>query len=160
MTVDRGFEVFREVLEAMLCENANITATAAAHHPSSPYKHASDITRNPGRAALLKEYVERQDELRRLLERSNKQSKTNLTNKVADLEYKNAQLQAQRDLLIASHRSMILAVGEMGGMAAWRRFFEPWQEAMNSLKAMGAMPNADVLPLVPNHRARNAKTNG
>lgn len=160
MTLDRGLEIFKEVLEAMLSDNANITATAAAHHPSSPYKHASDITRNPGRAALLKQYAERQAELRRLLERTNKQSRTNLTVKIADLEYKVAQLQAQRDLLIASHRSMILAVGEMGGMAAWRRFFEPWQEAINSLKAMGAMPNADVLPLVPNHRARNANKNG
>lgn len=160
MTSDRGLEVFKEALEAMLCENTNVTATAAAHHPLSPYKHASDITRNPARAALLKQYAERQTELRRVMERANKQSKTNLTVKITNLEYKNAQLQAQRDLLIASHKAMILAVGEMGGMAAWQRFFDPWQEAITSLRDMGAMPNADVLPLPPDGSRQKAKTNG
>ena len=160
MIADRGLARLEEVLAVLLNANANISATAAAHHPLSPYKHTSDITRNPARVALVKQYAEKQIELRRVMERADKQSKSNLTIRIADLEHKIAQMQAQRDLLIASHKAMIFAVGEMGGMAAWHRFFKSWQEVIISLRDMGAMPTADVLPLAPDGRSRKAKTNG
>lgn len=154
MTQKQDLTQFEEAFAAMLSENANITATVASKHSLSPYKHASDITRNAARSALLKQYVEKQVKLRRVMEQANKQSKTNLTIRIADLEHKNTQLQAQCDLLIASHKAMILAVGEMGGMAAWGRFFTRWPEGMSSLKEMGALPIADVLPLSPGGRGK------
>jgi hypothetical protein len=144
-----------DVLTTMLEANINISATGAVKHALSPYKHASDITRNPARAGLLKKYTDKQAELRRVMEQADKLSRTNLIRKIADLENKNAQLQTQRDILIASHKAMLLAVGEMGGMAAWHRFFAPWQETIDALKAMEAMPNATVLPLPPNGRRRS-----
>jgi hypothetical protein len=101
--------------------------------------------RTPTRSGLLKKYADKQTELRRVMEQADKLSRTNLIRKIADLENKNAQLQAQRDTLIASHKAMLLAVGEMGGMAAWHYFFASWQETIDSLKPMGAMPSAPVL---------------
>lgn len=59
--------------------------------------------------------------------------------RVKELEQDNA-------LLIASHRAMIMAVGEMGGMRAYRRFFEAHQEALARLERMKAIPET-VTPL-------------
>lgn len=56
------------------------------------------------------------------------------------------ELEQENNLLIASHRAMIMAVGEIGGMRAYRRFFEAHQEALAKLEKMKAIPET-VTPL-------------
>lgn len=147
MSGNRDLSALERLLEAMLVENENITARGVTRRSGSPFKHASDITRNRDRAALVESYREKQAGLRALSEKFDKQSRSNLTRRIAELEEKLAATRTQRDTLIASHRAMLLAVGEMGGIAAWKRFFDQWRDAKESLHKMGAMPKADVRTL-------------
>lgn len=134
------------VLQRMLNDNVVISARSVIREQDCPFKHASDITRQPERKALLDQYQARQSELRALVEKTDKQSRTNLQARVARLTQENSTLKAERDLLIASHKAMLLAVGEMGGMAAWRKFFPAWEEIRQQLAALQALPNAEILP--------------
>lgn len=137
---------FETILQRMLNDNVVITARSVTREQGCPFKHASDITRQPERKALLDQYKARQSELRALVEKTDKQSRTNLQARVARLTQENETLQAERDLLIASHKAMLLAVGEMGGMAAWRKFFPAWEETRQQLTALQALPSAKILP--------------
>lgn len=73
-----------------------------------------------------------------------------LAAKVARLTQENEVLKGERDLLVASHKAMLLAVGEMGGMTAWRKFFPAWEETREQLKQLQALPNAEVFS-TPRH---------
>ena len=59
---------------------------------------------------------------------------------LAEAKRKIAKLEEQNALLIASHQAMIMAVGELGGMRAWRRFFEDYQSIVDRLVDCGAIP--------------------
>lgn len=133
------------VLQRMLNDNVVITARSVIREQDCPFKHASDITRQPERKALLDQYQARQSELHALVEKTDKQSRTNLQARVARLTHENETLKAERDLLIASHKAMLLAVGEMGGMAAWRKFFPAWEETRQQLSALQALPSEKSL---------------
>jgi len=89
-------------------------------------------------------YQQRQVEIRAVVAKADKTSKSSLSSQIARKDQEIETLTAQRDLLIASHRAMILAVGEMGGMKAWRKFFARYQEVVDELRAMGALPSASI----------------
>jgi len=134
-------------LDAMLQENEDISARSVVRRLPDTFKHASDITRHAERRRELETHQERQAALRSLMEKANKQSKANLSQVI---ERKNREIEAlirQRDILIASHKAMILAVSEMGGRKAWLRFFERHQTCVKELEVLGAMPNASVSAL-------------
>ncbi|MBL4539096.1 MAG: hypothetical protein JKP96_10540 [Oceanicaulis sp.] len=61
---------------------------------------------------------------------------------LAEAKRKIAKLEDQNALLIASHQAMIMAVGELGGMRAWRRFFEDYQSIVDRLVDCGAIPQS------------------
>lgn len=133
-----------DALEAMLFENEDISARGAVRRLDGIFKYATDVTRHAERRGLLEKYRQRQAELRAVMEKADKQSKSNLS---AAIERKNREIEAltrQRDLLIASHRAMILAVSEMRGMKAWQRFFERYQDQVDELRQIGAIPTTDV----------------
>lgn len=140
-------QLLGEILEAMLLDDVDITARGVTRRAGSPFRHASDITRVAERKRLLDSYRERQAKLRTVMERADKQSKTNLVSRIAKLEDDKSTAEAERDVLIASHKAMLLAVGEMGGMTAWKQFFTAWDATRASLGRMGALPPADVHPL-------------
>lgn len=121
----------------MLLDDENITARAVVRR--GVFKHASDLTRRPERRALLEKYRARQADLRAIAQKTDKQSKSRLSARIAKQEERIRELEGQRDLLIASHRAMILAVAEMGGMPAWRRFFHEYQDAVDNLKKLQAL---------------------
>lgn len=135
------------LLKGMLDDNITITARSITRLTDSPFKHASDLTRNPDRKRLVEAYQARQQELHALMEKTDKSSRTNLQARVARLVKENEVLKEERELLIASHKAMLLAVGEMGGMAAWRRFFPAWEETRNQLSQLRALPTAEVTEL-------------
>ncbi len=131
-------------LDAMLQDDEDISARGVVRRLPDTFKHASDITRHAERRRALEAHQERQTALRSLMEKTNKQSKANLSQVI---ERKNREIEVlirQRDILIASHKAMILAVSEMGGRKAWLRFFERYQACVEELEALGAMPSASV----------------
>jgi len=135
------------ILKKMLDGNITISARSITRLNDSPFKHASDLTRNPDRRSLVEAYQSRQQELRALIEKTDKSSRTNLQARVARLEKENELLKEELELLVASHKAMLLAVGEMGGMAAWRRFFPTWEETRKQLGQLRALPTAEVTEL-------------
>ncbi|GAA0569635.1 hypothetical protein [Caenispirillum bisanense] len=138
-----------DALDAMLLDNEDISARGAVRHLGGTLKYATDITRHAERRQLLEAYQCRQAELRSLIEKVNKQSKSNLSLAVERKDREIAALARQRDLLIASHKAMILAVSEMRGRQAWLRFFQHYQGCIEELAALGAMPSADVFAFAP-----------
>lgn len=133
------------ILDAMLQENETITARAVARRLDG-VEHASSITRDSWRNARLAEWQDRQAELRRMIERTDKSSKTNLAVALERKDARIRELEERVALLTASHRAMIHAVGEMGGMRAWSRFFDEYRTVLDRLHEIGAMPTKVVAP--------------
>ncbi|RUW64422.1 hypothetical protein [Mesorhizobium sp. M4B.F.Ca.ET.049.02.1.2] len=144
--VDKN-QILEELLEAMIAENETITARAVVRRRDSVFKHATDITRNDARRCMIDRYTKKQDAIRTAVERSSKKSRAKLEQLVATKNTEIQQLQAQRDLLIASHRVMILSVAQMGGFPTWKRFFERYQSTVDNLERMAALPRSDVVVL-------------
>ncbi|WP_374377731.1 hypothetical protein [Dongia sp.] len=140
-------QVLEETLEAMLLDNEDISARAVVRRAPEIFKHASDITRHTERSDILARYRQRQDEMRIIMGKADKQSKANLSAQLLKKNNEIAELTRQRDLLIASHKAMLLAVGQVGGKKAWKAFFETYQEAVDELESMKAMPTAEITPL-------------
>jgi hypothetical protein len=72
--------------------------------------------------------------MRGLTEKARKQSKNSVA---AVMEQKDARirdLEAEVDLLRASHRAMIKAVGELGGMQAWLRLFNRYEALIDQME--------------------------
>jgi hypothetical protein len=59
---------------------------------------------------------------------------------MARLRKRLEETEAHKQLLIASHRAMLSAIGEMGGTRAWLRFFAKDPNALASLDEIGALP--------------------
>jgi len=144
--------LLKEALEAMLADNETITARAAVRRSAGVLKHATDITRNAERSELLDKYAKKQQKIRAAVERSTGLSRKELEKLLVKKNTEIETLQGEKELLIASHRAMILSVAEMGGFATWKRFFERYQEAIDALEAMNALPKAEVLSLPTTER--------
>jgi len=120
------------VLEAMLDADQDITARAASR---ALQVAPSTITRVPSRALLVERYRNDQMRLRRISTLADKTSKANLSKRIDQRDRRIAELEKKVQILTASHRAMLLAVGEAGGMAAWRRFFERYDDVRKELQA-------------------------
>ncbi|WP_420963377.1 hypothetical protein [Brucella sp. IR073] len=140
-------QILEQLLEAMIADNETVTARAVIRRSAGVFKHATDITRNGIRREMVEGYMRKQETIRTAVERSSRRSRTDLERLVATKNAEMEQLQADKQLLIASHRIMILAVAEMGGFPTWKRFFERYQETIDRLEKMNALPQADVVSL-------------
>jgi len=132
------------LLEGMLKENETITARGLVKFSEGAIKNASDITRDNWRNDRLGEWAKRQREMRLLMEKADKTSRTNLQKQLAKKQARIEELEEQVQLLLASHKAMFLSVGENGGMKAWLRFFEDHQEALKALKGWAWNQSADA----------------
>lgn len=139
--------LMEEALEAMLLDDEDITARGLVRRMVGVFKHPTDVTRPKDRRELLEQFRVRQEELRIVIAKADKTSKKKLSARIVRKDEEIEALERQRDLLVASHRAMILAIGELGGMKIWKRFFEAYQAAEDELHALGAMPTATVTPL-------------
>lgn len=142
-------QVLEELLEAMIAEDEDITVRAVCRRSNGVFKHATDITRNEARHGMVKAAITKQEAIRTAVNRSSNKSRAELEKLVAAKNTEIAQLQADKELLIASHRSMILAVAEMGGFPTWKRFFERYQEVIDKLDSMGGIATGEVVTLPP-----------
>ncbi len=142
--------VLREMLEA----DETITARAvASRHPHIQY--ASSITRHSGRRELLARYQAIQDERRGWLKRISKHSRSQTASQMADKDLRIGELEKQIEILRTSHLALIRAVGEMGGMSRWLRFFENYREAREELKALGLLPQTEITMIARSKAERN-----
>lgn len=135
----------RQILEDLLNRDENITARAVARlHPR--INAASSITRSAERSQMLVHYQERQAEFRRWRGKAGKLSGAATASALAQRDIRIAELEAQLELLAASHLAMIRAVGEMGGFSKWAQFYESYSASRARLAQLGALPEAGIEP--------------
>lgn len=144
----QGNELLIKILEDLFDRDEDITARAVARlHPS--IGHASTITRSPHRADLLAQYQAKQREVRSHIGRMAKRSKEKVAADLTSKDQRIAELERQVDILRASHLAMIRAVGELGGMRIWLRFFEDHKTIRDELHRLHVMPDAAVTSMPP-----------
>ncbi|MCU1742005.1 hypothetical protein NTD90_32110 [Pseudomonas sp. 20S_6.2_Bac1] len=105
------------VLESMLENDERITAGAV-----------STLTRDTFRRDLIAHYQQMQMARNQWVERAKKNSQKRLIASLAMKDERIEDLERQVALLTASHKAIILAVGELGGLRAWQRFFSHYDE--------------------------------
>lgn len=133
-------------LRDMLDDNETITVRALVRRMGT-VGHASTITRDRWRMARVVEWQAEQARVRSQIERSDKTSRTNLANQLEIQKARVSELEAERNLMCGAMLAMVQAIGEMGGMRAWHRFFDQHSEALRQLRTIGALPSAAVLPM-------------
>lgn len=122
------------VLEHLLDANEKITYRSIVRHING-LQAASSLTRDPYRRNLVEHYQMLQLQRREWVERERKTSQKNLLNNLADRDQRIRVLEEQVAILTASHKMLILAVGESGGLTAWRRFYDSYDRAKGVLDA-------------------------
>jgi hypothetical protein len=133
-------------LQSLLVSNDDITARAVSRKMSVA---ATTITRIAARMELVKKYQADQNHLRRIAASADKDSKENLVKKLAEQARLIEDLERKVQILTASHRAMLVAVGEVGGMTAWHRFFQKHEAIRSELHNLNAMPSGNVRQIHP-----------
>lgn len=137
----------KEILGDLLEKNEDVTARAVARALGVA---PSTITRKSERARLVEQFRQNQQHLRNLLAKADKTSKGNLVSQIADRDRELEKLKRKIEVLTASHKALMLAVLEHGGIAGYWRFFEAYDGIKHELEAMGATPSD--IPLRANPR--------
>jgi len=126
-----------ELCRDLIAQNKKITIRAVAERAGVAH---TTYSRDPKRKAQ----ITRAREIQRLawtIERSHRgQVEKHESVAMARLHKRLEQAEAHNQLLIASHRAMLSAIGELGGTRAWLRFFANHPNALASLDEIGALP--------------------
>lgn len=117
----------------------------------------STITRSPFRSKLVADAADQQRSIRAIAA-ANKSSTEALVARIAKRDEEIASLQRRINILVASHRAMLLAVGEMGGMDYWQKFFAKYDNIRQALRSLDAMPEPErPVPPTVQHPAKHAR---
>lgn len=148
----------RHALQQMLDRGERISARGVLRHLSD-VRAPSSLTRDPLRRAILDEYRERQAERLAWSERARKQSIARLESVLAARDRTIADLEHRVQLLVASHRALVQAVGEVGGLPKWKQVFERYESCLNEVAETGAVPRGETRagPVSPTLRARRRR---
>lgn len=135
-------KLLQDTLVQMVEDNETISARAITRKLPLVFKSPSSITRDSAvRRSLLDNAIAEQLRIRKIADKDNNKSRKQLIDDTAKLVERLEQVKSDRDLLIISHRMMVRAVGEAGGMAAWLRFFENYKAASERIDKMNANTN-------------------
>lgn len=145
----------REILEQMLESGERISARRVLKHLPE-VRAPSSLTRDPVRGGLLQEFRERQAERLAWTQRGRKQSFARLEKVLAERDRRIVELQHQVQVLVASHRALVQAVGELGGLPSWRKAFQGYERCLDEIAALGAVPE----PKAGNSSRRALRTGG
>ena len=136
---DQVLEKLGSVLDNMLLEDENITTRNIIARLPDLFRHPTDITRPPAIREVYMAAKERQQNIRRAAEKL-KDSKNTLAAKIEKQAMEIASLEADLQLVVASHKAMYAAVGEVGALKAWLAFFEKHQDSLDALTRLKAVP--------------------
>jgi len=91
------------------------------------------VSRNKARRLQVERCADLQESARSISKQTAKISKHKSGLEAARLKERIKELESQVGLLTASHKAMIFAVGELGGLEGWMRFFERYQSVLDDL---------------------------
>ena len=134
----RATDRLPHALEHMLAPGERISARGVLKHLPD-VRAPSSLTRDPVRRAMLEDYRQRQAERQAWTQRARKQSVTRLEVLLADRNRQIAELEHSVQLLVASHRAMVQAVGELAGLPKWKQAFECYEHCLGELDKLGAV---------------------
>lgn len=135
-TIEQEME---RILQEMLDADEELTARGVIRRHSR-LKAASSITRSRERVEILACFKSRQNEFRRWRLRLAKRSSESSAMTLADKDFRIKELERQVSILTYSHVAMIRAVGELGGMVKWSKFFEDYKAVRDELNDLGGFP--------------------
>ena len=132
-----------KVCRELIAQNKKITIRAVAERTGVAH---TTYSRDPKR----KGQITRAQEIQRLawtIDRTHRgQAEKHESVAMARLRKRLEETEARNQLLIASHRAMLSAIGELGGTRAWLRFFANHQNLLTNLDEIGALPE-NVTPI-------------
>lgn len=108
----------------LLDDNSNITARAVATKVGIA---TSSITRDKVRLTIIKEVKIKQDKLHQWKKRQDKISRNKDAEILAQKDKRIYELEQQVKYLQASHKAMILSIGELGGASMYNNLFKKWK---------------------------------
>jgi hypothetical protein len=128
---------------ALIAENKKITIRAVAERTGVAH---TTYSRDPRRKAQITKAQEIQRLAWTIKQTHRGQAAPHESVALARLRQRLDEVEAHNQLLIASHRAMLSAIGELGGTRAWLRLFATQPDALASLGAIGALPE-NVIPI-------------
>lgn len=140
-------ELLKSTLASMIEDDETIAFRSVVRRMTGIFNHATDITRNAERRAELEKAVQQQVKIRSAVTRKSKKSHTELERKIATKNIDVERLTREIDILVASHKTLILAVTQMGGFNTWCKFFADYEEATRLLIDLDALPAELMRPL-------------
>lgn len=132
-------ERLRSALQRMLDRGERISARGVLKHLPD-LRAPSSLTRDPSRRSMLEDFKSRQAERNAWVERAKKQSTARLQKLLADRDERIRELEHEVQLLVASHRAVVEAVGELGGLPVWKKAFDGYERCLQELVHVGALP--------------------
>lgn len=142
-------EFLERVLQMMVEQDIEITFRKVAERSEGRFAHASTFTRRLDLRLAVEAAKSRQKAARQVAAKFSKSSPALLAERLAAAQAEVQALRHQRDLLVAGHRAAILAIGRIGGMKAWREYFADYSGALQDLKELGALPEAEIVRIAP-----------
>lgn len=97
------------------------------------FRYPAAVSRPKELREIYIEAREKQKLVRLSAKKTGHSSRSDLEVRIARHVSRIQELEEQAQILIASHRALYAAVGEMGGSAAWLRFFEKHHRTMEVL---------------------------
>jgi hypothetical protein len=140
-------------LDQMLRSNVKITARAVIRNVES-LGAASSITRDDVRKGYLEEHQARQAAVLKHQKGLEKEVRGRAAELLARKDAEIVELKHQIALLTASHIAIVRAAGERGAKG-WKDLFDGYSKSLDELKALGALPLADVHSLPSNGKGNS-----
>lgn len=133
----------------MLEADETISTRSIMKRMPADFAYPTSVSRPKELRPIYEKAVRDQKRIRAAAKALARTSGSEAESKIARRDLRIEELEDQVQLLIASHRALYAAVGEMGGGAAWLRFFESHQRALEMLDQLGARtPPLPALRLV------------
>lgn len=142
----------------MVDQDVDLTFRKVVEHSQGRFRHASTFTRRRDLRAEVEAAQRHQSAIRRVACKVSKSSPAILSERLAAAEAEVRDLKRQRELLVASHRAAILAIGKIGGMKAWREYFPIYSDAISSLQKLEALPESHVVEILATPPRKTTKS--
>jgi hypothetical protein len=155
-----GDDRIRSACDQMLEANEKLTARAVARRAG--IGAASSITRDPVRRAMLEGFQREQDKRNDWVKRAKKQSLAKTENQLNRQAITISQFEQLLQLLVASHKAVLMGIDAVGGTREWLRFFRSYRDGIlvEALRVVGAIPEPLSLPEAERLIGRKPTTNG
>lgn len=137
----------RSILDAMIEGDESISLNAVSRKAPHLFPFASSLSRRPAMARLVTEARTKQSLVRAHASKLTKSGPVSVATRLQAAEARVRILEQQNKLLVAGMRASLLAIGRVGGTAAWQEHFPTYSAAFKELNALGAIPSATITQL-------------